>query len=343
MSGAWPGLRGRFEAAAEEGSSKRRRQRYDIGPGLPRIRMRSRAIRAALRLRRQDETDRGESASSTRRACRCRRNAARARPSRGWGQEALAGGGKATWMISALDRATLPQAVHLRHPPRLTAARAKAVPSVYGKNAARRSIGDAPGTWSVREPPPTAAARFALDALSARMAATARTMTSVASPSSRQEARGPIAVVAELPDPLRRRARPGGMRELVRVDEPRGQVPGLLAHFTEPRGAFHDVEAARLRVVERDDLGGVEVDQDVEHSGRIVDQADGRQGSEGLVGRGRQAFHDLLPENAASFGQIDLGGRHRPEELPAPHLLDLPREIGDRVREHRGRRRRRRP
>ena len=119
-------------------------------------------------------------------------------------------------------------------------------------------------------------------------------MTSVASPSSRHSsasARSPLSFRSF----IRRSRLQGlvleGVRQLVGEDEllarpcasrsPRALVRPASAPSAAPRD---DEEPPRLRVVERDDLGGVEVDEPVEQVGRLLDEAERDERPERVVG-----------------------------------------------------------
>src|SRR4029078_13619393 len=83
----------------------------------------------------------------------------------------------------------------------------------------------------------------------------------------------------------------------------------------------------RLRVVEGDHLGGVEVDEAVEEVGRRIDQSEGDERGHVVLGGGRDALADLCPEDPLELLGLQLRGRYGTLELAAPDLLDLPRNV----------------
>jgi hypothetical protein len=118
----------------------------------------------------------------------------------------------------------------------------------------------------------------------------------VASPSSPLQPDVAVAVVLELLQPFVEAERLILERvgQLVREDQalghPRREIPAL-----EPLGALgagrlraadHE-EAARLRIVEGDDLRGVEVDERVEQARLLVDEPEAGQRPEVVLGRNR--------------------------------------------------------
>ena len=154
----------------------------------------------------------------------------------------------------------------------------------------------------------------------------------------------PVAVVLEALHPLVQLQALvlEGVGQLVREDQLLGHVrhpgerfdllgvgvvlAGLLQFLRRP---LDDVEAARLRVVEGDDLRGVEIDEPVDQPGRRLDQPEGRERLERVLRRDRKGFAQLGAEDLAQVAGVDLAGRDGPLESFAADLFDFPGHLID--------------